>query len=205
MGVKWKSRGDNVRGRDRIGDAIHGTSLRADGPDGLRDDVGRSCCSSIRDFAGGRPKELAKRKDATKGGEGIIAGREIHSHDIEIERPLLSKIHPTEIGVTKFSEDAEGEHVKEFPKLELTLVASHSNFEACLHRIERRDNEDCECGAEKTVAHVLFDCPYTETCRACTEIAAINACLRWRRSVAEINDNETAEWWIFFSGATEEI
>ncbi|GJQ70544.1 hypothetical protein Trydic_g22945, partial [Trypoxylus dichotomus] len=62
-----------------------------------------------------RAKELAKRRDATKGGERIvaeIAGRNIYSRDIEVGRRLGSEIHPSETGAFKFSKDVEGQHVR---------------------------------------------------------------------------------------------
>ncbi|GJQ68329.1 hypothetical protein Trydic_g23102, partial [Trypoxylus dichotomus] len=74
------------------------------------------------------------------------------------------------------------------------LVTGHGNFRAYLHRIGRRDSADCDCGAEDTAGHVLFDCPLTETWRARTETAAIRAGLRWPRSEAEVSDSETKEW-----------
>ncbi|GJQ66528.1 hypothetical protein Trydic_g4514 [Trypoxylus dichotomus] len=62
-----------------------------------------------------RAKELAKRRDATKGGERIvaeIAGRNIYSRDIEVGRRLGSEIHPSETGAFKFSKDVEGQRVR---------------------------------------------------------------------------------------------
>ncbi|GJQ83685.1 hypothetical protein Trydic_g14392 [Trypoxylus dichotomus] len=62
-----------------------------------------------------RAKELAKRRDATRGGERIvaeIAGRNIYSRDIEVGRRLGSEIHPSEAGAFKFSKDVEGQHVR---------------------------------------------------------------------------------------------
>ncbi|GJQ77957.1 hypothetical protein Trydic_g2318 [Trypoxylus dichotomus] len=62
-----------------------------------------------------RAKELAKRRDATRGGERIvaeIAGRNIYSRDIEVGRRLGSEIHPSETGAFKFSKDVEGQHVR---------------------------------------------------------------------------------------------
>ncbi|GJQ79257.1 hypothetical protein Trydic_g5500 [Trypoxylus dichotomus] len=74
------------------------------------------------------------------------------------------------------------------------LVTGHGNFGAYLHRIQRRDSADCECGGEDTAGHVLFDCPYTEDWRSRTETEAINTGLRWPRNEGEINNDETAEW-----------
>ncbi|GJQ66208.1 hypothetical protein Trydic_g4266 [Trypoxylus dichotomus] len=85
------------------------------------------------------------------------------------------------------------------------LVIGRGNFGAYLHRIGQRNNANCECGAEDTVGHVSFDCPYTEPWRARTETAGINASFRWPRNETEISHNETAEWWIFFSGAAEKL
>lgn len=79
------------------------------------------------------------------------------------------------------------------------LITGHGNFRAYLHRIGRRDDPNCDCGAEDTAGHVLFDCPGTAEWRARAEAAALRRGLRWPRNDQEINDRETADWWKFFS------
>ncbi|GJQ76253.1 hypothetical protein Trydic_g1988 [Trypoxylus dichotomus] len=48
----------------------------------------------------------------------------------------------------------------------------YGNFGALLHRIGRRDNANCGCGAEDTAGHVLFNCPYMKVWRARREEVA---------------------------------